>query len=92
MPPEGNELASGSPWESWDPETFSSTRSSPGSWAFKSMKLSCFSAVSPVIGWNQWVKWVAPSEMAQSRATEAMASATWRSRPLPWRRVDSSAS
>ena len=21
------------------------------------IKLSCFSAVMPVIGWNQWVKW-----------------------------------
>ncbi len=30
------------------------------------MKLSCFSAVMPVIGWNQWVKWVAPFSMAQS--------------------------
>ena len=30
------------------------------------MKLSCFSAVMPVMGWNQWVKWVAPFSMAQS--------------------------
>ena len=30
------------------------------------IKLSCFSAVTPVMGWNQWVKWVAPLESAQS--------------------------
>ena len=29
-------------------------------------KLSCFSAVIPVMGWNQWEKWVAPFSMAQS--------------------------
>ena len=52
----GNELASGSPWMSCDPENRSRTLSSPGMLTFRSMKLSCFSAVSPVIGWNQWVK------------------------------------
>ena len=30
------------------------------------IKLSCFSAVMPVIGWNQWVKWVQPFSSAQS--------------------------
>ncbi len=30
------------------------------------MKLSCFSEVMPVSGWNQWVKWVAPFSMAHS--------------------------
>ena len=30
------------------------------------MKLSCFSAVMPVMGWNQWVKCVAPFSSAQS--------------------------
>ena len=30
------------------------------------MKLSCFSAVMLVIGWNQCVKWVAPISHAQS--------------------------
>ena len=30
------------------------------------IKESCFSAVTPVMGWNQWVKWVAPFSMAQS--------------------------
>ncbi len=29
-----------------------------------SMKASCFSAVIPVMGWNQWAKWVAPFSMA----------------------------
>ena len=40
------------------------------------MKLSCFSAVIPVMGWNQWVKWVAPCSTAQSFMAEATASAT----------------
>ena len=31
-----------------------------------SRKLSCFSDVMPVSGWNQWVKWVAPFSMAHS--------------------------
>ena len=30
------------------------------------MNASCFSAVKPVIGWNQWVKCVAPFSIAQS--------------------------
>ncbi len=38
------------------------------------MKVSCFSAVAPVMGRNQWVKWVAPC----SRAHSFMAVAT------PW--------
>ena len=29
-----------------------------------SKKASCFSAVLPVRGWNQWVKWVAPRSIA----------------------------
>ena len=40
------------------------------------IKLSCFSAVIPVMGWNQWVKWVAPFSTAQSFMAEATASAT----------------
>jgi hypothetical protein len=55
------------------------------------MKLSCFSAVSPVIGWNQWVKCVAPCPVAQSRATEAIASATSRVSGVPCASVESSA-
>ena len=30
---------------------------------------SCFSAVSPVCGWNQCVKWVTPREIAHSLMT-----------------------
>ena len=40
------------------------------------MKLSCFSAVMPVMGWNQWVKWVAPFSTAQSFMAAATALAT----------------
>ena len=47
------------------------------------MKLSCFSAVMPVMGWNQWVKWVAPWATAQSFMAEATALATSVSRRAP---------
>ena len=47
------------------------------------MKLSCFSAVMPFKGWNQWVKWVAPFSTAQSFMALATAFATVRSRSLP---------
>ena len=40
------------------------------------MKLSCCSAVIPVMGWNQWVKWVAPFSTAQSFMAAATALAT----------------
>ena len=43
------------------------------------MKLSCFSAVMPVMGWNQWVKWVAPFSTAHSFMASATALATERS-------------
>ena len=43
------------------------------------MNASCFSAVMPVIGWNQWVKWVAPFSMAQFFMALATTSAMWRS-------------
>jgi hypothetical protein len=91
MPPDGNELASGSPCESWEPENFSSTRSSPESCTLRSMKLSCFSAVSPVMGWNQWVKCVAPCAVAQSRATDAIASADFARQRRAVASVESSA-
>src|SRR5829696_10545769 len=61
-PPDGNELASGSPLTSSLPENSAMAVPSP----FGEMKLSCFSAVIPVIGWNWWVKWVAPFSSAQS--------------------------
>ena len=47
------------------------------------MKLSCFSAVMPVMGWNQWVKWVAPFSMAQSFMALATTAAAALSRRLP---------
>ena len=47
------------------------------------MKLSCFSAVMPVMGWNQWVKWVAPFSMAQSFMALATTVAALLSRRLP---------
>ena len=40
------------------------------------IKLSCFSAVIPVRGWNQWVKCVAPCSTAQSFMASATALAT----------------
>ena len=48
------------------------TRPPPTGW----MKLSCFSAVTPVSGWNQWVKWVAPCSSAQTFMPSAMSFAT----------------
>lgn len=50
MPPEGKLDASGSPWMSWLPESFSMTPASPSG----ERNASCFSAVMPVSGWNQW--------------------------------------
>ena len=47
------------------------------------MKLSCFSAVMPVMGWNQWVKWVAPFSIAQSFMAFATTVAAELSRRLP---------
>ena len=50
IPPDGNEDASGSPTMRFLPE-----KSMIGSPSFSSRKESCFSAVEPVIGRNQWV-------------------------------------
>ena len=47
------------------------------------MKLSCFSAVTPVRGWNQWVKWVAPRSRAQVFIASAMSLAADRGRGWP---------
>jgi len=51
MPPEGNEEASGSPRISSLPENSATALPSP----VGARKLSCFSAVRPVSGWNQCV-------------------------------------
>jgi hypothetical protein len=48
-------------------------------------KASCFSAVSPVCGWNQWVKCVAPCEIAHSFITWATTGAISTSSFFPWR-------
>ena len=50
-PPEGKEDASGSPRISSLPENSIMIFPPPAG----AMKLSCFSAVTPVMGWNQWV-------------------------------------
>jgi len=50
MPPEGKLDASGSPTMSWPPENFSMALPS----FIGLRKASCFSAVMPVSGWNQW--------------------------------------
>src|SRR6185369_2391589 len=62
MPPDGNEDASGSLWMSWAPLNRSIGIPSSS----KVRKASCFSAVSPVCGWNQWQKCVAPFSSAHS--------------------------
>ena len=51
MPPDGNDDASGSPWMSIRPEN--SAMVEPSAWGARNE--SCFSAVEPVIGTNQWV-------------------------------------
>ena len=51
-PPEGKDEASVSPSTSSLPENSMITLPSP----VGEMKESCFTAVMPVMGWNQWVK------------------------------------
>lgn len=79
-PPEGSEEASPSPLISSLPEkemiAFPSL-SSP------EMKASCFSAVKPLSGWNQWVKWVAPREMAHLLIPSATSLASFPSSGVP---------
>ncbi len=55
------------------------------------MNESCFSAVSPVSGWNQCVKCVAPRSVAHSFIASATASATPGSSSDPFWIVSSSA-
>ena len=82
-PPEGKLEASGSPFTSSLPEK--SMITSPFSVGV--MKLSCFSAVNPVMGWNQWVKWVAPFSTAHSFMATATELATSSSRWVPFSMV-----
>ena len=78
-PPEGKLDASGSPRTSSLPENSMIILPSLSG----AMKLSCFSAVIPVIGWNQCVKWVAPFSMAQSFMALATIFATSGSKCVP---------
>src|SRR5476651_1037776 len=82
-PPDGKLEASGSLWMSCAPVNFSIgfVLSS------KLRKASCFSAVRPVCGWNQWVKCVTPRLSAHSLMACATAGATSMSSFLP-RRMD----
>ena len=71
--------ASGSPVMRFRPENSTMTWLSGAG----VIKLSCFSAVMPVSGWNQWVKCVAPFSTAHSHMAAATALATDRSSFLP---------
>ena len=82
MPPLGKDDASGSAWMSWPP-----VKLSMGKPSLIERKASCFSAVAPVSGWNQCVKWVAPCSIAQSFMAPATASARPVSRGRPDRMV-----
>ena len=62
IPPDGKLDASGSLWMSCAPLKRSIGRPSSS----KVRKASCFSAVRPVWGWNQWQKCVAPLPSAHS--------------------------
>ena len=75
-PPDGKEDASGSPLINSLPEN--SIITCPSS--VGQMKLSCFSAVMPVSGWNQCVKCVAPFSIAQSFIAFATTVATFKSK------------
>ena len=80
MPPEGKLDASGSLWMSWAP--LKRSMGAPSS--SKVRKASCFSAVRPVWGWNQWQKWVAPfsSDHSLTAWATSLAMAGSRRRPL----------
>ncbi len=83
MPPDGNEDASGSLWMSWAP--LKRSMGCPSS--SKVRKASCFSAVRPVCGWNQWQKWLAPLPSAHSLMACATSLAMAGSRRVPRRIV-----
>ena len=78
-PPEGKDEASGSPFISSFPlNSMTILPSGEGV-----MNESCFSAVIPVRGWNQWVKWVAPFSTAQFFMASATAFAQLASSSAP---------
>ena len=78
-PPLGKEDASGSPRTSSLPEKSIITRPPPA----LLIKLSCFSAVTPLKGWNQCVKCVAPCSSAQVFIASAISFAAERGRGCP---------
>ena len=77
-PPLGKLEASGSPTIRFLP--LNTMMGLPSS---SSKKESCFSAVEPVRGWNQWVKWVAPRSRAQRFMAWATSLAMLASRGAP---------
>ena len=79
MPPEGNELASGSCCTRALPVNSSTIPPLPSC----STNPSCFSAVPSVSGWNQWVQCVTPSSIAQRFIPSATLSAVARSSFVP---------
>jgi hypothetical protein len=83
MPPEGKLEASGSLWISWAPLK----RSMGWPSSSKVRNESCFSAVRPVCGWNQWQKWVAPFSRAHSLTAWATSFAIEASSLVPRRIV-----
>ena len=83
IPPEGKLEASGSLWMSCAPEKRSMGRPSSS----KVRKASCFSAVRPVWGWNQWQKCVAPLPSAHSFTAWATSPAMAGSSRVPRRIV-----
>ena len=83
MPPDGKLEASGSLWMSCAPQK----RSMGWPSSSKVRKASCFSAVSPVCGWNQWQKCVAPLPSAHSLIACATSLAIAGSSLLPRRIV-----
>jgi hypothetical protein len=83
IPPDGKLEASGSLWMSWAPLKRSMGRPSSS----KVRKASCFSAVSPVCGWNQWQKWLAPLPRPHSLIACATSCAMAGSRWVPRRIV-----
>ena len=85
-PPEGKLEASASPPMRFFPLNACTACAVPRG----STKLSCFSAVPPVRGWNQWVKCVAPFASAQSFIACATSSAMDGSRGFPSLTVASS--
>ena len=85
-PPEGNDEASGSDWMSC--AALNDSIGCPFSSNVR--KASCFSAVCPVCGRNQWVKCVSPWPIAHSLMSFATVGAMLTSSFCPWRMASTS--